>query len=101
MADYTLFKWVFDLAFMPDIAVYFSCNYWETGAVLVGSYLASVLAFFQNRCLFCFKTGQSRFFLYSRRLWGFALGTIPEHRRKSADKLTSADLILSCLSKPS
>lgn len=93
MADYTLFKWVFDLTFVPDTAVYLSCNYRKTGAILVGSYLASVLAFFQNRCLFCPKTGQSRFSLYSRCLWGFALGTIPEHRRKSADKLTSADLI--------
>jgi hypothetical protein len=93
MADYTLFKWVFDLTFVPDTADYFSCNYRETGAVLVGLYLAFVLAFFQNRCLFCHKTGLSRFALYFWRLWGFVLGTIPEHRRKSADKLTSSDLI--------
>ena len=75
MADYTLFKWVFDLTFVPDTADYFSCKYRETGAVLVGSYLASVLAFFQNRCLFCPKTWQPRFSLYSRRLWEFALAT--------------------------
>ena len=66
MADYTLFKWGFDLTFVPDTADYFSCNYRETGAVFVESYLASVLAFFQKRCLFCPKTGQSRFSLYSR-----------------------------------
>ena len=93
MADYTLFKWGFDLTFVPDTADYFYFKDRANGAFFFESYIAYVLAFLQKRCLFCPKTGQSRFSLYSRRLWGFALGTIPEHRRKSADKLTSSSLI--------